>query len=193
MKFTELLRDAAARELCQNGTTPVFGQGSLSPSIVVIGEQPGDEEERQGLPFVGPAGQLLRHLLREVGINENHVYFTNTVKHFHHVREGKARLHKKPSAQHVAACTPWLKNEMQILEPRVAICLGVTAMQCVLGRTNKLGECRQRIFSTWASLQTVVSWHPAALLRAEPVVSACYRSELLTDLHYAHCLSKQEN
>jgi uracil-DNA glycosylase len=165
-------------ELYENATQTVFGDGSPTARVVFVGEQPGDQEDRQGLPFVGPAGRLLDKALEEVGIDRADAYVTNAVKHFRFTQSapGKRRIHKTPDMVHITACRPWLTAEMAILDPEVVVCLGATAAKAVIGpqfRVTKergvlipgpgrLGEeaARQNPFL----LGTV---HPSAVLRAD--------------------------
>jgi DNA polymerase len=176
------LRDAAAGcrgcPLWQTGTQTVFGEGAAHAEVVFVGEQPGDQEDRQGLPFVGPAGRLLDKALEEVGIDRADAYVTNAVKHFRFTQSapGKRRIHKTPDMVHITACRPWLTAEMAIVDPEVVVCLGATAAKAVIGpqfRVTKdrgvlipgpgrLGEeaARQNPFL----LGTV---HPSAVLRAD--------------------------
>jgi DNA polymerase len=165
-------------ELYQDATQTVFGIGSPSARVVLVGEQPGDQEDRQGLPFVGPAGKLLDRALEEVGIDRSESYVTNAVKHFRFTQPapGKRRIHKTPDASHITACKPWLAAELTLLDPEVVVVLGATAGRALLGPqfrvTKQRGvlipgparldepEARQNLFL----LATV---HPSAVLRAD--------------------------
>ena len=151
--------------LFKSASQTVFGEGPIDSSIVFVGEQPGDQEDLQGRPFVGPAGQLLDRALQKSGIDRKRFYFTNSVKHFKFRREGARRIHMKPLSSEIAACHGWLEAEMRAIQPRIVVCLGATAAQAVLGRQVKLGETRGRwISSSFASL-TYVTTHPSAILR----------------------------
>lgn len=132
----------------------------------MVGEQPGDQEDRAGHPFVGPAGRLLDRALEEAGIARRDVYVTNAVKHFKWEPQGKRRKHKKPSAAEVAACRPWLEAEVQTVEPSVVLCLGVTAAQSVFGKAVRLNELRGRPVETALAKTVFVTVHPSAVLRA---------------------------
>ena len=165
-----VLRDAAQKcrgcELYRYATQTVFGEGPTSSKIVVIGEQPGDVEDRQGHPFVGPAGKLLDRALVEAGIERSRVYVTNAVKHFKFEERGKRRLHKKPGAQEIRACRPWLEAEISLIKPNVIVCLGATAAQSLLGSGYRLTVERGRFVEhPWAPHVTSTI-HPSAILRA---------------------------
>jgi DNA polymerase len=132
----------------------------------MVGEQPGDQEDKDGHPFVGPAGRLLDRALEEAGILRRDVYVTNAVKHFKWEPQGKRRKHKKPSAAEVAACRPWLEAEVQAVEPAVVLCLGVTAAQSVFGKAVRLNELRGRPVETALARTVFATVHPSAILRA---------------------------
>jgi DNA polymerase len=153
-------------DLYKQATQTVFGEGPTRIKVLLVGEQPGDQEDRAGHPFVGPAGKLLDKALEEAGIVRGDVYVTNAVKHFKWEPQGTRRKHKKPSASEVAACRPWLEAEIQVLEPRVVLCLGVTAAQSVFGKTVRLNELRGRPLSTPLAKSVFVTAHPSAILRA---------------------------
>jgi DNA polymerase len=164
------LREAVQRcrgcDLYRYATQAVFGEGPRSARIALVGEQPGDEEDRQGHPFVGPAGKLLNKALEDAGIDRSDVYVTNAVKHFKFEERGKRRLHKKPRMSEIKACKPWLEAEMSLLRPEVIVCLGATAAQALLGPkfrlTKERGKC---IEHPWAPCVTATI-HPSAVLRA---------------------------
>jgi len=163
------LRLAAATctgcDLYQNATQTVFGEGPENSVLFLIGEQPGDREDREGKPFIGPAGQLLDRALREAGIPREKVYVTNAVKHFKWVPRGKRRLHDKPRRSEILACRPWLETEIATVKPRIVVCLGATAAQSLLGTSFKVTKQRGVIFaSEWAPF-TMATIHPSALLR----------------------------
>jgi DNA polymerase len=130
-----------------------------------VGEQPGDQEDLAGHPFVGPAGKLLDKALSEAGLARRDVYVTNAVKHFKWEPQGKRRKHKKPSATEIAACRPWLEAEVQVVKPRVVVCLGVSAAQSVFGKAVRLNELRGRPWSTSIAAIVFVTVHPSAVLR----------------------------
>lgn len=163
------LRRAAASctgcDLYRNATQTVFGEGARHASMIFVGEQPGDREDRMGHPFVGPAGTLLDRALAEAGIARDTVYVTNAVKHFKWEPQGNKRKHKKPSAAELAACRPWLEAEISALTPHVLVCLGVTAAQSVFGKTVRLNELRGRPWNTAMAAHVFVTIHPSAILR----------------------------
>jgi uracil-DNA glycosylase family protein len=164
------LREAAAHctacPLYRNATQTVFGEGARGSTLVLVGEQPGDSEDRQGRPFVGPAGALLDRALQEAGIDRSKAYVTNAVKHFKWVPRGKRRLHKKPSDREVAACRPWLEAELSVIKPRVLVCLGSTAAQSILGPDVRVLRDRGKFMESEFSAKTFVTVHPSSLLRA---------------------------
>ena len=149
-----------------NATQAVFGEGPADASCMFVGEQPGDQEDRAGKPFVGPAGTLLNAALEEAGIPRDEVYVTNAVKHFKWEPRGKRRLHTKPSAREIAACRPWLEAEIKVIQPPIIVCLGATAAQSLLGPSFRLTQHRGELqeHTPWAPwvLATV---HPSSLLR----------------------------
>ncbi len=147
-------------------TQAVFGEGPNSAQIVFIGEQPGDEEDRQGRPFVGPSGKLFDRGLAEAGIDRSQVYVTNAVKHFKFEERGKRRLHTKPDSMEIRACRPWLEAEINLIQPEIIVCLGATAAQTIFGNTYRLTKERG-IFvrNSWAPHVTSTV-HPSAILRA---------------------------
>jgi uracil-DNA glycosylase len=163
------LQEAAASctgcDLYKQATQTVFGEGSAHAAILFIGEQPGDQEDRAGHPFVGPAGKILDKALVEAGIARHNVYVTNAVKHFKWEPQGKRRKHKKPSAAEIAACRPWLETEISIVKPRVIVCLGVTAAQSVFHKAVRLNELRGKSWRTDVASNVFVTVHPSAILR----------------------------
>jgi len=152
-------------ELYKQATQTVFGEGAGHAEIILVGEQPGDQEDRAGHPFIGPAGKILDKALAEAGIARHDVYVTNAVKHFKWEPQGKRRKHKKPSAAEIAACRPWLEAEVKVLGPRVIVCLGVTAAQSVFGKLVRLHEMRGKSWSTAMGPNVFVTVHPSAILR----------------------------
>jgi len=153
-------------DLYRNATQAVFGAGPISASIIFVGEQPGNDEDLKGAPFVGPAGKLLDRALADAGIDRDGVYLTNAVKHFKFEERGKRRIHKKPNASEVDACQPWLEAEMLLVKPKIIVCLGATAAQAILGRTYRLTQERGKFVEhAWAPFATA-TFHPSAILRA---------------------------
>ncbi len=167
----ESLREAA--ETCQgcplyrDATQTVFGAGPRSARMIVVGEQPGNDEDLQGAPFVGPAGRVLDEGLAAAGIDRADTYVTNVVKHFKWTPSGKRRLHKKPSAREIAACLPWLEKEIELIEPEVLVCLGATAAQALLGRDFKVTRQRGQILPTPLAKHAVATIHPSSILRQQ--------------------------
>jgi DNA polymerase len=160
------VQDCRGCDLFRHATQAVFGAGPASASIVFVGEQPGNDEDLKGLPFVGPAGKLLDRALVEAGIDRTEVYVTNVVKHFKFEERGKRRIHKKPSASEVDACRPWLEAEISAIKPKIIVCLGATAAQAILGRTYRLTKERGTFTKhAWAPFVTATI-HPSAILRA---------------------------
>jgi uracil-DNA glycosylase len=152
--------------LYRNATQTVFGEGAHRAKLVLVGEQPGDSEDRAGRPFVGPAGGLLNRALEEAGIDRTTVYVTNAVKHFKWEPRGKRRLHKKPSEREVAACRPWLEAELSIIQPQMLVCLGSTAAQSILGPEVRVLRDRGKFVESKYCARTLVTVHPSSLLRA---------------------------
>lgn len=164
------LRRAAAScrgcDLFRRATQVVFGAGPACAALMVVGEVPGDVEDRTGAPFVGPAGRLLDEALVAAGIDRGSVYVTNAVKHFSWEPRGKRRLHSKPKLREIAACRPWLEAEIRVVRPRTIVCLGATAAQSLLGRGFRISRRRgESVKSDWAPV-VISTWHPSALLRA---------------------------
>ena len=159
-------KDCRNCELWKTGTQTVFGQGSSRAKIMMIGEQPGDQEDIQGEPFVGPAGHLLDRLLVEAGIDRKKVYVTNAVKHFKWEPRGKRRIHKKPNAKEIAACRPWLDAEIDVIKPQVIVCLGATAAQALLGRAFRVTAHRGTFVASALAPYVMATVHPSSILRA---------------------------
>ncbi|MGI8890527.1 MAG: UdgX family uracil-DNA binding protein [Chthoniobacterales bacterium] len=163
------LRDAAqvctACPLYKNATQTVFGEGPQNPKMMLLGEQPGDQEDLGGKPFIGPAGQLLNRALEEAGIDRNAVYVTNTVKHFKWEPRGKRRIHQKPSSRDIAACRPWMEAELRVVGPKVLVCLGSTAAQALFGSSFRVTRERGKVLSSEIAPQVVTTVHPSSLLR----------------------------
>jgi DNA polymerase len=189
------LAEAATRcracDLCEPATQVVFGEGPADAALVFVGEQPGDQEDRAGRPFVGPAGQLLDELLDEAGVDRPTVYLTNSVKHFAFEPRGKRRIHRKPKVSEQRACQPWLEAELENLQPKVIVCLGATAAQNVIGRTFKLTPNLGQVQSSPWCDRVVPTYHPSAILRAgstAPDRADAQRQQLLDDLTRARQL-----
>src|SRR4030081_2919581 len=167
-KSLKAFRDAAADckgcELWKRGTQTVFGEGARRAKVLFVGEQPGNEEDLSGKPFVGPAGRLLDDALTEAGIERAQTYLTNVVKHFKWEPRGKRRIHKKPNAGEVSACRPWLDAELALVKPRAVICLGATAAQALLGRTFKVTAHRGEFIESTIAPIVLATVHPSSLL-----------------------------
>jgi DNA polymerase len=165
-KLRAAAHDCRACPLWKNATQTVFGEGPRSARVVLLGEQPGDVEDREGRPFVGPAGQLLDRALTEAGLERARLYLTNTVKHFKWEPRGKRRLHQKPSSRDIAACRPWMEAELGVLNPGVLICLGATAASAIFGSGIRVLQDRGKLRESRYSTKTLITFHPSALLRA---------------------------
>ena len=166
------LRDAVQRcracDLWARATQGVFGEGRRGAKVIFVGEQPGDQEDLQGHPFVGPAGRILDEALTEAGIDRSTVYVTNVVKHFKWkpAPKGKRRIHEKPNATEIAACHFWLETELQLLKPRLIVALGATAAQALFGRTFKVTAQRGKAIDTPLAAHGIATVHPSSILRA---------------------------
>ena len=164
------LRDAAAScracHLHRLGTQTVFGEGTRTAEVMLVGEQPGDREDLDGRPFVGPAGRLLDDALEQAGIDRAKVYVTNVVKHFKWEPRGKRRIHKKPNLEEITACRPWLEAEVAVVKPRVLVCLGATAAQALLGRKFRVTQQRGEFVSSELAPRVMATVHPSSILRA---------------------------
>jgi uracil-DNA glycosylase len=165
------LREAAAGcqacDLWRTGTQTVFGEGKREAEIVFVGEQPGDQEDQQGKPFVGPAGRVLDEGLEEAGIDRALAYVTNVVKHFKWEPRGKRRIHAKPNWAEIAACRPWLDAELEALKPKVLVCLGATAAQALLGRQFRVTKQRGVPVESDLAPHVLATVHPSSILRQE--------------------------
>jgi uracil-DNA glycosylase family protein len=165
----EALRNAAlgcqACSLWERATQTVFGEGPSGAPVMLVGEQPGDQEDLTGRPFVGPAGQLLTRALEAVGIPRGRVYITNAVKHFKFELRGKRRMHKKPVDAEIAACHDWLKREIELVAPRLIVAMGATAVRSVLGRTAPIMANRGKVTEYAPGVSLLITVHPSFLLR----------------------------
>ena len=163
------LREAAAGcracPLWQTGTQTVFGEGSEDAQVMLVGEQPGDQEDKQGKPFVGPAGRILDEALELAGIDRGTTYVTNAVKHFKWEARGKRRIHAKPTWSEQMACRPWLEAELAVVQPRVLVCLGATASQSLLGKQFRVTKQRGKWLESDLAEHVTATIHPSAILR----------------------------
>jgi uracil-DNA glycosylase len=158
-----------ACDLYKNATQTVFGEGLVSAELLLVGEQPGDVEDRTGKPFVGPAGRVLDDGLEQAGIDRKLAYVTNTVKHFKWTpggRGGKARIHKKPNAEEIGACRPWLESELAVVRPKIVVCLGATAAQALLGKTFRVTKQHGEWVEWPYAPKATATVHPSSILRA---------------------------
>jgi DNA polymerase len=164
------LREAAAGckacDLWRRGTQTVFGEGARRAAAMFVGEQPGNEEDLAGRPFVGPAGRLLDKALEEAGIDRTQTYVTNVVKHFKWEPRGKRRIHAKPDPLEINACRPWLEAEIAVVQPKVLVCLGATAAQALLGKKFRVTQDRGKIFASPLAPRVMATVHPSSILRA---------------------------
>jgi uracil-DNA glycosylase len=171
-------------DLYKDATQTVFGEGPADARIVVVGEQPGDVEDLEGTPFVGPSGRLLDEAFEEAGIARDAVYVTNAVKHFKHERRGKRRIHQTPRANEVRACRPWLDAELTLLDPELVLVLGATAAKALLGSSFRVTRQRGEVVEA-AGLRVIATVHPSAVLRTPSARRAQARAEFLDDIGVA--------
>jgi uracil-DNA glycosylase len=167
-ELERLRRDAADCQACplwQTGTQTVFGEGAANAQVVFVGEQPGDQEDKQGRPFVGPAGRVLDDALELAGIDRSTTYVTNAVKHFKWTARGKRRIHAKPNWSEIAACHPWLQSELEAIEPAVVVCLGATAAQALLGKQFRVTKQRGTWIESELAEHVTATIHPSSILR----------------------------
>ena len=182
------LREAAKHcrgcDLWLNATQTVFGEGPRGADVMFVGEQPGDQEDLKGHPFVGPAGRLLDAALEEAGIDRRKVYVTNAVKHFKFVRKEltRRRLHKKPTAAEVRACHPWLQEEIRVVHPKMIVALGSTAAQALLGSSFRVTEKRGRVLQADGAGAVMATVHPSSVLRAPDEAREQARREFFRDI-----------
>jgi len=182
----ETLDDCRRCELWEHATQGVPGEGPAGARLMLVGEQPGDEEDLQGRPFVGPAGRLLRALLDEAGIPVGRVYLTNAVKHFYFEPRGKRRIHKTPMQRHIAACHVWLESELARERPAVIVTLGATALAAVYGSRMAIATARTRTLETPQGTPIVATYHPSAILRVpDHDARVKLRATLVADLERA--------
>lgn len=166
LKLRLAVQHCQSCDLYRFATQAVFGEGPPHASIVFIGEEPGNDEDIQGHPFVGPAGKLLDRAFTDAGIQRSDVYLTNVIKHFKFEQRGKRRLHKKPRASEIEACQPWLEAELLLIKPKIVVCLGATAAQALLGATFRLTQHRGKFFEHAQAQCVTATVHPSSILRA---------------------------
>src|SRR5438045_1011746 len=158
-------RECTACHLYKHATQTVFGEGPKNAPIMLVGEQPGDQEDIAGKRFVGPAGKILDRALEEAGIDRKEVYVTNTVKHFKWEPRGKRRIHKKPNSREIAACRPWLEAELRLVRPKLLVCLGATAAQSIFGPSFRVTRERGKVLESELAPKVLATVHPSSLLR----------------------------
>ena len=178
-------RDCTACELYKNATQTVFGEGPRDARVVIVGEQPGDVEDIQGHPFVGPAGRVLDRALADAGIDRSRVYVTNAVKHFKNEPRGKRRIHKKPSDAEIDACHPWLEHELAAIDPPLVIALGATAIRALAGHALPILANRGRLLELKPTTRMLVTVHPSYLLRVPPESQDTEYAKFVADLKVA--------
>jgi DNA polymerase len=161
------VQECRACDLWEGATQAVMGEGRRDASVMLVGEQPGDREDIQGHPFVGPAGGVLDRGLERAGISPDDVYITNVVKHFRYKSRGKRRIHQKPDRWQISACLPWLEAELEMVHPSVLVCLGGTAAQALLGSQIRIGRDRGRPLDSDLAELVTITIHPSAILRAQ--------------------------
>jgi uracil-DNA glycosylase len=192
----EQARDCQACDLYKNATQTVFGEGPRDAKIVVVGEQPGDQEDIAGHPFVGPAGRMLDRALADAGIDRPRVYVTNAVKHFKNEPRGKRRLHKKPSDAEVDACHPWLEHELAGIAPALVIALGATAIRGLIGKAMPVLANRGKVIDFQSEpappMRLLITVHPSMLLRVPPEDREAAYAQFVADLKVAAKLARKE-
>jgi uracil-DNA glycosylase len=199
LTIPDLQRSAAGCRGCdlwRNATQTVFGEGSAKALVMFVGEQPGDSEDRQGHPFVGPAGRLLDEVLLEVGIDRSEVYVTNVVKHFkwEAAQRGKRRIHKKPHHSEIEACRPWLDAELKVVQPEVLVCLGASAAQALLGKNFRVTRDRGTLIPSELAPHVMATAHPSSILRApDSQERERQRAEFIRDLKKVASLVLKKN
>ena len=166
-KLKEAAAGCKACPLWKTGTQTVFGEGSPKSEVMFVGELPGDQEDKAGAPFVGPAGKLLDRALEEAAIDRSSTYVTNVVKHFKWKAQGKRRIHQKPNWSEIAACMPWLEAELSVVKPQVLVCLGATAAQALLGRQFRVTQHRGEALTSDLAPVVMATVHPSSILRAD--------------------------
>ena len=184
----EAAADCRACPLWKVGTQTVFGEGPGNAELMLVGEQPGDREDREGRPFVGPAVRLLDEALAEAGIDRSRAYLTNAVKHFKWRASGKRRIHAKPNWSEIAACRPWLDSELEVVRPDVLVCLGATAAQALLGRTFRVTKQRGQPVESDLAPHVLATIHPSAILRGDPESRKSELAAFVKDLEVAASL-----
>jgi uracil-DNA glycosylase family protein len=186
--FHEAAAGCKGCHLWHIGTQTVFGEGAESALVMFVGEQPGDQEDRAGKPFVGPAGRLLDKALAEAGIDRSATYLTNAVKHFKWQARGKRRIHQKPTWAESTACRPWLEAELAVVQPRVLVLLGATAAQSLLGRQFRVTQNRRKVIESDLAQAVTATIHPSAILRGDPERREAEFAAFVDDLRFVASL-----
>jgi uracil-DNA glycosylase family protein len=181
-QLIEAASGCRACDLWKTGTQTVFGEGAVEAEVMMVGEQPGDREDVEGRPFVGPAGRVLDDALEQAGIDRNRVYLTNVVKHFKWRPRGKRRIHQKPNMEEIRACRPWLDGELETVKPRVLVCLGATAAQALLGREFRVSRQRGEFVDSPLAERVLATVHPSSVLRTDEAERDAAMAELVHDL-----------
>ena len=181
-------KDCRGCELWKPATQVVFSAGNPRASLALVGEQPGDVEDRQGIPFVGPAGRVLQDALEEAGVPKADVYITNAVKHFRFTERGKRRIHATPQVTHIKACRPWLEAELTLVDPALIVCLGAVAARSLLGTTFRVTQQRGQVMELATPIgvrRVLATVHPSAVLRASGEEQSAAFAGLVADLRTA--------
>ena len=184
-KLRSAVDECRACPLWEGATQAVFGEGLKRARLMLIGEQPGDREDREGKPFVGPAGRILDKALDEAGIDRGDAYVTNVVKHFKWKPRGKRRIHQTPWAEEIKACAPWLEAEMKVIDAEVLVCLGATAVKAVIGPKHRVMKDHGRVVESKLGRPAMATLHPSAILRADDDDRADAMAMLVGDLRGA--------
>jgi uracil-DNA glycosylase family protein len=184
-KLREAAAGCTACPLYENATQTVFGEGLKRSRVMLIGEQPGDREDREGKPFVGPAGRILDKALEQAGIERGDAYVTNVVKHFKWKPKGKRRIHQAPRAEEIKACAPWLEAEMDVIDAEVLVCLGATAVKAIIGPKHRVLRDHGQIVESKLGRPVLATLHPSAILRAENEDRDDAMAMLISDLRVA--------
>jgi uracil-DNA glycosylase family protein len=181
-KLKAAIKECRACDLWEGATQPVMGEGADDAEVMLVGEQPGDREDIEGHPFVGPAGAVLDRGLEAAGIARDDVYITNVVKHFRYKARGKRRIHQKPDRWQITACLPWLRAELELVKPVVLVCLGATAAQALLGSQVRIGRDRGRPMDSDLAELVTITTHPSAILRADDQDREAAMAQFVADL-----------
>jgi DNA polymerase len=181
-------RDCKGCHLWELGTQTVFGEGPDNAEVMFVGEQPGDQEDKAGRPFVGPAGRLFDEALEAAGLDRSKTYVTNAVKHFKWQARGKRRIHQKPNWTEMTACRPWLEAELAVVHPRALVLLGATAAQSLLGRQFRVTQNRRKLIESELAEFVTATIHPSAILRGQPEQREAELARFVDDLRFVASL-----